>query len=473
MDRVPALKQYRLHLTLEVVEAGAESLSVMAHSTLSPRPESSDDGAGLLLLFDLPEAHWQLVPWITRQGEVTLAEAAAHTGQDTEATRAALEALASQGVVQKLSEGAETRYRARYTRRRTRVLPDRIWDALDEGSAKREVPGASEAAPQPSRVTGANSLPSRPAPRASRLGAERLHDALLSDKGRLLAAASPVALAFLITAWLFYSGNQSFTGLLNFTGLILVSILGGIFPVLLLATSRRKGEHVPGFAWPALGSLPVQAVIYLIYLSILLLHGLVIWQSLPARAAALAAAALAVASTVVLARRGAFTPRAVVELRETAATGEAALGSRPSAPGEERGGRSSSPVAERREPRAVFSVMADGRPLVAAARLDSPEGERELQAASGDVPALSSLRGLTFTLPPTRARELKIWTHRVTPDGDSEPLPALVEVRCGSETRQVDLGLSRGQILLPISGEPCHLQFTFNQRRQTSDARRR
>ncbi|MBL7182938.1 MAG: hypothetical protein ISS50_00645 [Anaerolineae bacterium] len=77
------------------------------------------------------------------------------------------------------------------------------------------------------------------------------------------------------------------------------------------------------------------------------------------------------------------------------------------------------------------------------------------------MPALSSLRHATFRLPASQAQELKVWAHRVTPEGDSESLPALAEVRCGSETTRFDLKLSGGQIVLPLTSEACRLEITF------------
>src|SRR5262249_17863322 len=114
--------------------------------------------------------------------------------------------------------------------------------------------------------------------------------ALLGERGRLFLCASPLALGFLLTEWLFSRNSQNFTGFSNFVGLILIGVLGGIFPVLLLGASRRKGEVVSRFAWRWLGSPWVLGALYLTFLSSLLVHGLFLWQSLPARAAALATA---------------------------------------------------------------------------------------------------------------------------------------------------------------------------------------
>jgi hypothetical protein len=54
-----------------------------------------------------------------------------------------------------------------------------------------------------------------------------------------------------------------------------------------------------------------------------------------------------------------------------------------------------------------------------------------------------------------------VWAHRVTSEGDSEGLPVLLEVQCGSETTRFDLRLSDGQVLLPLTSEACRLEVTL------------
>jgi hypothetical protein len=54
-----------------------------------------------------------------------------------------------------------------------------------------------------------------------------------------------------------------------------------------------------------------------------------------------------------------------------------------------------------------------------------------------------------------------VWAHKITPEGDSEGLPALLEVHCGSETMRFDLRLSGGQALLPLTSEACWLKITL------------
>ena len=171
----------------------------------------------------------------------------------------------------------------------------------------------------------------------------------------------------------------------------------------------------------------------LIFVTGLLLHGFAIWEGPVERIGALLVAVLALGATIRMASRGAFNRRLVVELRED--------------PGEPR--------------RATFAITSSGRPAPAEVRLSYVEGDRDLAAACGEVPVFASLRAANFRLPAGRARELKVWAHRVTPEGDSEGLPALLEVHDGMDTRRFDLGLSGGQALLPLAGEACRLTLTF------------
>ena len=75
--------------------------------------------------------------------------------------------------------------------------------------------------------------------------------------------------------------------------------------------------------------------------------------------------------------------------------------------------------------------------------------------------AFSELRSATFRIPAGAGAELKMWTHRVTPAGDSEALPALLEVHDGGEAKRFDLGLSGGEVVVPITGRASEIVITF------------
>jgi hypothetical protein len=50
-----------------------------------------------------------------------------------------------------------------------------------------------------------------------------------------------------------------------------------------------------------------------------------------------------------------------------------------------------------------------------------------------------------------------VWAHRITTDGDSMALPALVVVESGGARQELDLELSRGQGVVPIDGGECRV----------------
>ena len=83
------------------------------------------------------------------------------------------------------------------------------------------------------------------------------------------------------------------------------------------------------------------------------------------------------------------------------------------------------------------------------------------QTATGDIPTPSALRYASFQLPATQARELKVWTHRITTGGDSEGLPTLLKIRCSDIHKDFDLSLSQGQVLVPFNGQACHLTIAI------------
>ena len=128
--------------------------------------------------------------------------------------------------------------------------------------------------------------------------------------------------------------------------------------MLLLAASRRSGEFVPDVVYRFLGHPVLVASIYLLFLANIFLHGLVIWQAPVERGVALLTGALVAGATIMMVRRGAFVRRVVVELRED----------------------------QRADGRAVFNVVAAGRPMVTDVQLTYPDGERHVHAAIGEVP---------------------------------------------------------------------------------------
>jgi hypothetical protein len=225
--------------------------------------------------------------------------------------------------------------------------------------------------------------------------------------------------------WLLVHKLESFSQVLSFVGIVAVAVMAGVFPVLLLLASRRKGEHVPAFVLPFLAHPLVAGSIYLVAVSILFLHGLFIWQNAFQRVVAILVGVVILAMTYFMVRKGAFARRLVIEVRQE-----------PAVPGQSSG---------------PFTVTDSGKQATQArVELGYADGERLYQAASGAIPEFPELCSAIFHLPGTKAQELLVWVHRVTPEGQSEQLPALLRVRSGKDIREFHLDGARKQFILPL-----------------------
>jgi hypothetical protein len=147
---------------------------------------------------------------------------------------------------------------------------------------------------------------------------------------------------------------------------------------------------------------------------------------------------LAVATSVIvvvmtLAMRKAFLRRTVVELRQEESD---------------------------EEEQGYFSVTIAGRAGRADVRLEYAGTEKRYEATSGEVPDFSLVRRAIFE-PQGGAGVLKVWAHKITPEGDSVALSGLLNVRQGDETRQFDLRLSDGQVVLPMAQGPYGVDITL------------
>ena len=78
----------------------------------------------------LPDALRQLVTWMMRHDAVTLAEVAAHTGQETAAVHPMLDSLVAQGFVQLQDSAGTPHYRLCLVARRPRQAATNLWTTL-------------------------------------------------------------------------------------------------------------------------------------------------------------------------------------------------------------------------------------------------------------------------------------------------------------------------------------------------------
>jgi hypothetical protein len=369
-------------------------------------------------LLDLSEGERKLLNRMLRSGEVSLDQAAILMEISVDQARKALRKLADQGFVVERKADAGIVYRAVVKSRQRKILPADIWELLD-------VPARAPTHPLREFLS----------PGLSSTLILRIKAVLLSDPGRFLLRTSPILIAFLLTEWMLYTGKGSFSGVLNFLGIVVVPLLGGIFPVLLLASSRRKGEYTPGTVFRFFGSLPILMGIYLLFLASLFIYGLFIWREPWTRTSILLTGLFVPALTVWIAKNRGFGRRLAVELRWN----------------EEKGGKN------------AFRIMSGGEPLEAEVSLQYQHGVKTLRSSEGSVENVAGLQSVTFAIPEHGAEEFKILAYSISADGSSSPLEGILQVNQDDVTRRFDLNLANGSLLIPVTGKGLQIVFIPSQ----------
>jgi hypothetical protein len=407
----------RHRLAFEVVDADERRARVAVTTTLRAAYEGELDHAGLDLaeVLDLSDANAALVAALARDGEASAAAVAARTGRSEPETLAMLEALVAQGLVSEQQTSAGRRFAARMAPRRARRSS--VWDALadDPRGVRAVAPARSSVAPMSDRRA-----------------------LLLGRRGRFILAVLPLIAAFALAEWFVITGTGSFTGLLNFLGVIVVSLLAGLYPVLLYVASRRKGEYAPGAVSSFLGRPALLGAVYVLFLGALFAHGLVIWDGPVERVFAFAAGAAMLAIPAALARGGAFGRRLTIELRDDQGAGGAR-----------------------------FAYLSGERPMSGQVRLEYADGERRPEGLAGEIPAFDSLRRAVFAVRRgecARPDQVKVWAHRVTPERESESLSATAAARAGGQVDAADLSLSHGEAIFSLEGSDAEIEIVLKGR---------
>jgi hypothetical protein len=101
---------------------------------LQSEMDGRDKAAGLTMadVLLLPADQRQIVNWIMRQGEASLPDIVAQTGQDELTVRRHLAALVDRGFLRELAYPAGPQYRPRLAARRRQQLPLDVWQALSD-----------------------------------------------------------------------------------------------------------------------------------------------------------------------------------------------------------------------------------------------------------------------------------------------------------------------------------------------------
>jgi amino acid permease len=253
----------------------------------------------------------------------------------------------------------------------------------------------------------------------------------VSKKLRFVAAISPVLGVFLISEWLAFSNSGSFAKLLSLVGVIALPLLGGIFPVLLLSATRRKGDFVPGLVLRFLGNPILMGALYVLFLGSIFVYGIFVWDGIVERIFSILLGLTILIITVVMLKGKIFGSRVVLELREDL-----------------------SPAGK-----SLFSVTARGRVLETEVLLAFENRKQRVRSSTGEIADFSLLRSVRFDLPRVDAGELKVWVHRITPEWISVALPSKLKLLCGSEETQVVLDNKEGQALFTLKEQTCSLEI--------------
>lgn len=231
----------------------------------------------------------------------------------------------------------------------------------------------------------------------------------------------PSLIIFLAVEWMLFTNQASFAGPLGLIGALVVPLLAGIFPLLLLVVTRRRGDYVPGVVLRWLGHPLVLGIIYLIFFAGLLAHGLIIWPDPLRRAMALIVCAGILLLTFLTLRRGALTPRVVLEVRQEQGKGH-------------------------------FQVVSQGKPLVVSVEINTITRKEMVQAASGELPNLATVRSLRVMLPATSPGELKLWLHQIHQESGSGGVPARCLVHSAAGIQEQTITTAQPECVLPWDG---------------------
>lgn len=266
----------------------------------------------------------------------------------------------------------------------------------------------------------------------------QVREVLPSDVKRsiqFLVSLAPVFLLFISVEWMLFTKRESFAWLLGILGVFLLPILGGIFPMLMLAASRRKGDYVPKRSFGFLGNPIVLTIVYLIYLGSVFVYGVFIWEDPIQRLMAIGVGIMILIVTFLVIRQGAFASRIVIELKvEASDTDE----------------------------RATLAIVDAGKPLAGTFKLVYANEERIMKGSEIEIPSYKQLKNIFVEFSSPSSKEMKAWIHRVTPEGSSDAIPASLRIKDGDVDKVIHLDSNSSQVILPLLLQANRLEIRLD-----------
>jgi predicted transcriptional regulator len=101
---------------------------------LTPPSDESDARRGMADVLSLPDEERELVTWLLRQREVTLAEVGEHLDRDLTEAERLLVNLENKGFVERVPMTNPARFRSQRMAKHTSRLGSDLWRALDDSA---------------------------------------------------------------------------------------------------------------------------------------------------------------------------------------------------------------------------------------------------------------------------------------------------------------------------------------------------
>jgi len=202
----------------------------------------------------------------------------------------------------------------------------------------------------------------------------------------------------------------------------------------MLAASRRKGDYAPGLSFGFLGNPLVLTIVYLIYLGGVFAYGVFVWEDPFRRLLAVGVGIMILIVTYFEIRQGAFAPRVVVELKVE--------------------------VSDADE-RATLAIVDAGQPLKGTFRFVYANEERSAEGSEVEIPSFALLKSISVELEAPSSKEMKVWVHRVTPEGISDAIPAALRIRNGDTDRSIQLDSRSSHLIMPLTSRASKLEIAL------------
>jgi hypothetical protein len=109
----------------------------------------------------------------------------------------------------------------------------------------------------------------------------------------------------------------------------------------------------------------------------------------------------------------------------------------------------------------MLTVTVCGRPADVAIRVGENGSQREIHGSESRLDRFDAVRWASFELPPGDTRQLKVWVHGVTAEGDSEPIAAIVSLQPAGDGEGTWVGEGDGAVHLELLDPPPTVRVTL------------